>query len=190
MLFLQKAFWWGVGMAAPWIHTCGGGQEDGQRDKPGWGTTEQGLIWEWSMLKLGWPCPQCCWWVKGMLPTAGEPDFIPDKGSWGTHQWPLHPPGVSSSTFLPIFWHLLLSSLSREQKLFPGQGCSLFFGSWASAYFFVLRMLSYPRSLLYLIFFFFFGHVCVPTEVSICPISVTVGDIRGKLQRKWTESGF
>ena len=36
-----------------------------------------------------------------------------------------------------------------------------------------------PRNLLYL--FFFLTLVCVPTEVSVCPVSVTVGDIRGKL---------
>ena len=43
-----------------------------------------------------------------------------------------------------------------------------------------------PRSLLYLFFLTrgcvcVCGCVCVPTEVSICPISVTVGDLRGKL---------
>lgn len=35
-----------------------------------------------------------------VLPAAGEPDFPPDEGSWGTDQRPLCPPGVSNPHFL------------------------------------------------------------------------------------------
>ena len=69
----------------------------------------------------------------------------------------------------------------RNKKTFSGQGCSLSSGSRASAQFCVLRILSYPQKSSVPVFFDTWVCVCVPTEVSICPISVTVGDLRGKL---------